>query len=197
MNTYGEMNTPWNQAGSGAFINFHSGLDISYEDIGNQNIWSIEDGVYTYCEKFLDPQQGIIEYIAVVSQNSSSNEGWCYCHADGSSGSPYSLSYVWGEPPGTVSSSLGDLIGVMSARTDKHLHFARSEAIAPEGYHGIDNPLDYLIPEASSVENFTWTLSSPNKRTFFLQNYLAFNDPSNQDWEHKWLTPSTYLHKSA
>ena len=186
MNTYGEMNLPWDEAGSGIVINFHSGIDISYEDISSENVWCVENGVFTDVHSWFNPLILDYEWIAVISPNSSSDEGWCYCHVQGDDGTP-NLSSV-----GIYDDAdLGDLLGTMTERTDKHLHFARTGATAPLGYNGVDNPLDYLTPQASSAENFTWSLSSPQRSIFFLPELLAFDDPNNQAWEDKWSTASS------
>ena len=52
MNTYGEMNNIWADVGPGVDINFHTGIDISYEDIETENVWCIDDGVFTHCFAF-------------------------------------------------------------------------------------------------------------------------------------------------
>jgi len=121
MNTYGEMNNNWVDVGPGVDINFHTGIDISYEDTGTENVWCIEDGVFTHCYAFLDPDQGIWEYIAVVCPSPSSDEGWCYCHVDGYTGLPYTMQYVSQQPSNTIPATFSDFLGLMSNRTDKHL----------------------------------------------------------------------------
>ena len=176
MTTYGEQNNNWDEVGPNVQINFHTGIDISYEDIGTENIWCVEDGVYTYCNSFLDPDQVIWEWIAVVSQSSSSDEGWCYCHVDEYSGSPNTMHYVEQQPFNTVPATYNDLLGVMTNRPDKHLHFARTEPLVPFGYPGIDNPLDHLVPATLVSAGYRWVVNfSAIKPTFFLEDHDALD----------------------
>lgn len=70
----------------------------------------------------------------------------------------------------------------------KHLHFARTENLAPDSYPGQDNPLDYLNPSAS----ISWSMSSLNPSVFFLPDYPALDTPgSDNHWKSVWPTPAS------
>jgi|GEM_PF-4191359 len=63
MTTYGEMNNPWTAVGPGALTNFHTGIDTSKQDIGEDDwcskVWCIESGIVTL--RFPD-ESGYPEY---------------------------------------------------------------------------------------------------------------------------------------
>lgn len=182
MKTYGTMNKDWDDVGPGVFTNFHSGIDIAAVEIGNDSVFCVEDGELTY--KWPE-SPGEDEYRVVICPLSS-DEGWYYKHLRGKSGD-----HGWVES--ALIGSLyyeGYVIAEMynGVAPTPHLHFEKSLREPSSGSPGLDNPLDFLEPAASAAENFIWSVYSPEqlKQTFFLPNYLAFNDPGDLDWENIW-----------
>jgi hypothetical protein len=186
MTTYGEMNNPWTAVGPGALTNFHTGIDISKQDIGEDDwcskVWCVESGLLT--NRYPD-QTGSSEYRIVISPSIASDSGWAYAHVG-----PEILSSaeVW-----ETEFSLGDWLGFMATGVAprRHLHFARTTSVIQDSYPGLDNPLDYLNPPASTLEGFTWALSCPQDPTvFFLPDYPAL-ESSGDDWEEMWPEPDS------
>ena len=98
------------------------------------------------------------------------------------------MHYVEQQPFNTVPATYNDLLGVMTNRPDKHLHFARTGPTAPFGYPGIDNPLDHLVPEALVSAGYRWVVNfSAVKSTFFLEDHDAL------DWMTVWPDSSLVL----
>ncbi|MBD3276828.1 MAG: hypothetical protein GF388_00865, partial [Candidatus Aegiribacteria sp.] len=190
MLTYGSLNEEWGNIGPTS-NNFHSGVDFAKNENEDLNIiYSVEAGEVSHIYPH-DP--GASEYRIVITPTGD-DEGWYYKHLDGQWGEPWVEQYYEGAPIAE-----GYDFARMESNVDpEHLHFERSIAEPPfpppETQNALDNPLDYLFPEATSA-NGLWIISSSNagRPIFFLPEYLAFDDPNNQDWENLWSNGSEVI----
>ncbi|NOQ23008.1 MAG: hypothetical protein GQ565_10240 [Candidatus Aegiribacteria sp.] len=106
----------------------------------------------------------------VVGEEQLGDEGWNYQHLG-------ELNIDFLDP--TMFHPIGDSIGIMHpAVWHPHLHFMRSEAPYTSSHPALCNPLDYLVPSATSAGGFTWGWDANRDRSFFLpdMDYLDWGD---------------------
>ena len=89
MNNYGDYHIPWSHACEDS-VNFHFGIDFDYPTTTDgteesENVWSVESGVVTFVNSYVynpgQPNQ-VTEWVIVVCENETSEEGWCYQHIE-------------------------------------------------------------------------------------------------------------------
>ena len=147
--------------------NFHNAIDISYEDAGTEIIRAVESGIYTDCGP-TDTTE--VEWYAHIFPDGSTY-GWHYGHVQGDDGFPLKLEEII---INRYSATYGDILGSMAEISEKHLHFFRTDQHAfHNGTTGIDNPLDYLIPEPTDANGFTWEILNSTPSVFFLPQHDA------------------------
>jgi|GEM_PF-4479038 len=147
--SYGTHHIGWDQVPAASGVNFHFGIDIDANTSSTDGcdvVRNVEEG-YT-CYWFADTlPSGSVQWLFVIGEEQLGSEGWNYQHLD-----EVNLAYFFTDSLHSV----GDSIGIMHPEVSHpHLHFMRSEAPYYSNNAALCNPLDYLVPEATSADGFT------------------------------------------
>jgi len=152
------------------YANFHFGVDI--EDYPNfapsDTVRCVRDGYVRQIDSVLIAGTDY-QYFLVICDSMSSTDGWCYQHMDTPNFSETDVVY------------LSDSLAVMDPLVEPqaHLHFMRSDSVYSSTHPGLLNPLDSLIPPASSDSGFTWEFHTDEDTLFFLEEMIHWNWPQN------------------
>ena len=170
--SYGTHHIGWSQVPDPFGINFHFGIDIDANTSSTDGCDVVRNVVEGYtCWWGTDTlPTGEVQWVVVVGEDHLGSEGWNFQHLD-------ELNIDFFDP--TMLHQIGDFIGIMHpALTHPHLHFMRSEAPYVSSHAALCNPLDYLVPSATSVGDFTWGWDANSDRSFFLpdMDYLDWGN---------------------
>ena len=89
--------------------NFHTAIDISFEDAATESIRVVEAGMFTYCMPF---DSTIMIQWGVQIFRSGSAYGWQYGHVQGDDGYPFKLEDY--DPTIGHTAQYGDHLGTMA-----------------------------------------------------------------------------------
>ncbi|MBD3278874.1 MAG: hypothetical protein GF388_11295 [Candidatus Aegiribacteria sp.] len=168
MTSYGTFHFDWEDVSNPvSFANFHFGIDIpDYPGFaGEDTVRCVRDGYVTNMDSVAIRGRTSYQYHMVICDSMSDTTGWFYGHMDDPNFSENDAVY------------LSDSIGVMTHLiSTPHVHFMRSDSVYNHQNPGLLNPLDSLIPPASSASGFVWEFAESADTLFFLEemDHLAW-----------------------